>query len=72
MCVSCGCGRYEDSHGDERNITVSSLQRAANASDMTIEQVLQNTVQGATAMLADGVPEHRSSGQAVLERLHED
>ena len=72
MCVSCGCGRYEESHGDERNITVASLQRAADASNMTLEQVLQNTVQGATAMLAGEVPQHRSAGQAVNERLRPD
>ena len=31
MCVSCGCGSPEDKHGDDRNITLSELQAAADA-----------------------------------------
>lgn len=72
MCVSCGCGRYEESHGDERNITVAALQNAADASKLTLREVLQNTAQGATAMLATEVPQHQSASQAVNERLRPD
>ena len=72
MCGSCGCGRYEESHDDERNITVSSLQRAADAANLTIEQVMQSMVEGCSRMLAHGVPQHTSTGQAVLERLRPD
>lgn len=72
MCVSCGCGRFEDSHGDERNITVGSRRRAADASNLTIDQVLGATAAACNQMLAAGVPDHQSSGQAVEERLHPD
>ena len=72
MCVTCGCGRYEDSHGDERNVTVASLQRAADASNQTLRDVLQATVEGCARMLADESPSHQSGGQAVNERLRPD
>ena len=31
MCLSCGCGKPDDDHGDSRNITMSDLKRAAEA-----------------------------------------
>lgn len=72
MCISCGCGKYEDSHGDERNLTVSSLQRAAAAGNLTMDQVLQNMKSGSESMMRSGVPDHMSTGQAVKERLRPD
>jgi hypothetical protein len=72
MCVSCGCGKFEDSHGDERNISVFTLQRAAAASHLTIDQVLQNLVDGCKEMRESGVPDHQSRGQAIESRLHPD
>jgi hypothetical protein len=42
MCMSCGCGRPDDDHGDERNITSEDLERAAEAADTTPEQAAQN------------------------------
>jgi hypothetical protein len=72
MCVSCGCGKFEDSHGDERNISVSSLQRAAAASNLTVDQVLGNLMEGCRQMQQSGVPDHQSRGQAVESRLHPD
>lgn len=72
MCISCGCGKYEDSHGDERNLTVSSLQRAAAAGSLTMDQVLQNMKAGSEEMMRSGVPDHTAAGQAVKERLRPD
>jgi hypothetical protein len=72
MCVSCGCKRFEDSHDDERNITVAALERAASAANLTIPQVLRNLGEGCLSMLSGGVPEHQSQGQAVHERLRPD
>lgn len=42
MCVSCGCGKPDDDHGDSRNITESDLNRAAQAAGTTRENVVQN------------------------------
>ncbi len=72
MCVSCGCGRFEESHDDERNLTVSSFQQAADAAKMTLPEVLKATIEGCTKMLSDGAPQHVSTGQAVKERLRPD
>lgn len=72
MCISCGCGKYEDAHGDERNLTVATLKRAADAANLTVEQVVGNMKDGASALQRNGVPNHRSAGQAVKERLRPD
>ena len=72
MCISCGCGNYEDAHGDERNVTVATLQRAADAANLTLEQVVGNMREGARAMEGGQIPDHRSAGQAVKERLRPD
>ena len=42
MCASCGCHKYEDSHGDQRNITISELRQAAEAAHMDINRVVEN------------------------------
>ncbi len=72
MCISCGCGNYEDAHGDERNITVATLQRAAAASNLTLEQVVGNMREGAQSMEHGEIPDHHAAGQAVKERLRPD
>jgi hypothetical protein len=49
MCVSCGCGTPEDKHGDDRNITLSQLNAAAEAAGITVDQVVENIEEGATS-----------------------
>jgi hypothetical protein len=46
MCVSCGCGRPNDDHGDSRNITLNDLDQAAIAAGTTRDKVLQNMMGG--------------------------
>lgn len=48
MCMSCGCGRPNDDHGDSRNITLNDLDQAAEAAGTTRDKVLQNMVSGAS------------------------
>jgi len=31
MCLSCGCQRPNDSHGDKRNLTLDDLRQAGEA-----------------------------------------
>ena len=52
MCLSCGCGRPEDAHGDPANITIDTLRRAAEAADITPEQAARNI--GAAAAVSAG------------------
>ena len=42
MCVSCGCGRPNDNHGDQRNITIQDIDAAAQAANTTRSDVVQN------------------------------
>ncbi len=42
MCMSCGCGRPNDDHGDARHITLDELDQAAQAANISREQAAQN------------------------------
>ena len=42
MCASCGCGMIHDDHGDERLITLEDLQQAAEASGISVSEVVRN------------------------------
>jgi hypothetical protein len=46
MCLSCGCGKSNDTHGDDRNITQDDLNRAAQAANISPQQVAQNIADG--------------------------
>ena len=47
MCLSCGCGQPEERHGNEANITMGDLRRAAEAADVDPEQAADNIHAGA-------------------------
>lgn len=42
MCLSCGCGEPNATHGDDRHITFEALEEAAKAAGITLEEVLRN------------------------------
>jgi len=42
MCVSCGCNKPNDDHGDSRNITMDQIQKAASAAGMSNADVAKN------------------------------
>ncbi len=42
MCVSCGCGEIHDNHGDPRHLTLEAVEQAAEAANLTVDQVVQN------------------------------
>ena len=42
MCVSCGCNKPNDDHGDPRNITQRQIQDAASAAGTTVREVTAN------------------------------
>ena len=46
MCLSCGCGKPDDDHGDSRNITMDDVKRAAEAAGTTPDKVAQNIMSG--------------------------
>ena len=42
MCMSCGCGKPNDKHGDDRHITQTQLEQAAKAANISPMQAAQN------------------------------
>ncbi|MEX0781325.1 MAG: hypothetical protein WD557_01660 [Dehalococcoidia bacterium] len=42
MCVSCGCNKPNDDHGDSRNITMDQIQKAASAAGVSPSDVATN------------------------------
>lgn len=42
MCLDCGCGKPNDSHGDQRHITLDTVRAAANASGISESEAMDN------------------------------
>ena len=42
MCMTYGCALPKDDHGDQRNITEQSLNKAAQAAGISPQQAAQN------------------------------
>ena len=42
MCMSCGCGQINETHGDDANITWDDVQAAATAADVSPDAVMKN------------------------------
>jgi hypothetical protein len=42
MCLSCGCGQPDETHGNEDNITMDVLRRAADAAGITPQEAAEN------------------------------
>jgi hypothetical protein len=47
MCLSCGCGQPNENHGNNDNITMADLEKAARASNITLEEAAENIQEGA-------------------------
>jgi hypothetical protein len=48
MCLSCGCGKPHDDHGNRDQITYEDLKKAADANGNSIEETANNIVSGLT------------------------
>jgi hypothetical protein len=49
MCLSCGCGKPHEDHGDPDHITYEDLERAAEAANgISVEQAVNNITSGLT------------------------
>jgi hypothetical protein len=56
MCLDCGCGELNESHGDSRHITMDSIRSAAQASEISVDEAMRN--------ISDGLRQaQESSGQ---------
>lgn len=45
MCASCGCGMPYEDHGDIRHITMKDLEAAAEAGNISVDEVVMNLEQ---------------------------
>ena len=53
MCLSRGdCDNLFDNHGDPRNITMATIQDAANVASLTVPEVLRNIQRGVSKGLS--------------------
>lgn len=49
MCLSCGCGKPNDRHGNDANITRQDVEQAARAADISPDQAVENISNGMNA-----------------------
>ena len=64
MCVSCGCGKPSDAHGNSDHIVIRDLERAAEAASISVEQVADN--------IKTTVTEYTSRSRPVLNNQGSD
>src|SRR5688572_25046751 len=73
MCLDCGCGKLNDSHGDPRHITMDTIRSAAEASEIPVDEALKNIADGlgqAQGSLSPA-PRRRRSCAAARSRAEE-
>ncbi len=46
MCLDCGCGKLNEGHGDSRHITMDSIRAAAEASEIPVQEAMNNIAAG--------------------------
>jgi len=68
MCVSCGCGQFNDDHGDSRHITMVELERAAAAAGLALDEVADNISEAATVGDGSVVEPLTEEEQAAREK----
>jgi hypothetical protein len=42
MCLTCGCGEPDADHCDNRNITMTDLNNAAEAAEIDVDEAARN------------------------------
>lgn len=50
MCLTCGCGRSDDAHGDSRHITLTDLRSAAEAAGLSVVDAASNLTKSVAAV----------------------
>jgi len=62
MCMSCGCNKPNESHGDDRHIVMQDIQAAAEASNKSAEQVVDNIQKAFQQAGSSGEPATSGTG----------
>jgi hypothetical protein len=42
MCLTCGCGEPNESHGDDAHITYDQFKKAADAAEISVDEAATN------------------------------
>ena len=75
MCLSRGgCENLFDDHGDSRNITMETLQNAANVAGLTVPETLSNIQKGVSIGLrgmTDWTGDQQGGSSLVLDNYAE-
>ena len=66
MCVSCGCGEPNETHGDANHITLDMVQRAASAAGIAPQDVATNIQKGLDSRRDDAKRED-AAGSTEME-----
>jgi hypothetical protein len=64
MCLDCGCGELNESHGDSRHITMDSIRSAAQASEISVDEAIKNMSDGLKQAQQSSVQSSSSSGSS--------
>lgn len=54
MCMTCGCGKPNDDHGNPANITLDQLKKAAQAANIEPEKAADNLHDLASQLKKEG------------------
>jgi hypothetical protein len=64
MCLDCGCGELNESHGDSRHITMDSIRAAAQASEISVDEAIKNMSDGLKQAQQSTAQSSSSSGSS--------
>lgn len=63
MCMSCGCNKPNERHGDNRNIVLQDLQDAATVSEISTAEVVKNIQKTFESNVGSKNGERETAGQ---------
>lgn len=71
MCISCGCGRINDKHGDDRSITLDSLEAAAEAHGIPLTDVYRNIMDGWDLYYTQLLEAEQEEQQTEMDKMYQ-
>jgi hypothetical protein len=57
VCLTCGCMKPHDNHGNPDYLTIEDLEKSAEADKMNLDEAVSNLVK--TVQVAKEEPEHQ-------------
>ena len=62
MCLSCGCGKPSEAHGNSDHIVIHDLERAAEAANISVQQAAENIQKSVSDYTARSRPVLQNQG----------